>query len=127
MIFLRLGDSIHLLQKKEKISILFSSEGAHFKFSGSTGHGSLLLQNTVGEKIKYIINKMGEFRSKEVAKLTNNPELALGDVTTVNLTMLSGGVQNNVVPPDAKLVYDIRLSIDVDHSAFEEQVISTVL
>lgn len=66
---------------------------------------------------------MNEFRTNEAAKLANNRTLTLGDVTTVNLTMLSGGVQENVVPPEASLVYDIRLAIDVDHKAFEEQVI----
>lgn len=65
---------------------------------------------------------MAEFRSNEVAKLANDSELSLGDVTTVNLTMLSGGVQVNVVPLEAALVYDIRLAVDVDRDAFEEQV-----
>lgn len=69
------------------------------------------------------MNKLTEFRSNEVAKLANDPELTLGDVTTVNLTMLSGGVQGNVVPPAATLVFDIRIALDVDHDAFEEQVI----
>lgn len=105
---------------------MFPAEGVHFKFSGTTGHGSLLLQNAVGDKIQYIITKMTEFRSNEVAKLANNPRLAIGDVTTVNLTMLSGGLQSNIVPPEATLVFDIRLGIDVDHQAFEEQVMSTV-
>lgn len=99
-------------------------EGVRFRFSGTTGHGSLLLPNTVGEKIQYIVNKMTEFRSVEAAKLTNDSTLALGDVTTINLTMLSGGIQNNVIPPEAILVFDVRLSIGVDHEAFEKQVVS---
>lgn len=74
--------------------------------------------------MQYIINKINDFRSNEVLKLANNPELSLGDVTTVNLTMLNGGVQGNVVPPEATLVFDVRIAIDVDHKAFEEQVIS---
>lgn len=69
---------------------------------------------------------MTEFRSNEIAKLANNPELTLGDVTTVNLTMLNGGVQGNVVPPEATVIFDIRIAIDVDHKAFEEQVIFRV-
>lgn len=104
--------------------MLFSRKGPRFKISGSTGHGSLLLQNTVGEKIQYLVNKMNELRANEVAKLDSNPELTLGDVTSINLTMLSGGVQGNVVPPDATLVFDIRLPPNVDHEAFEEQVFS---
>lgn len=42
---------------------------------------------------------MMDFREQEVRKLDNNPDLTIGDVTTVNLTMLSGGIQTNVVPP----------------------------
>lgn len=65
---------------------------------------------------------MAEFRANEVAKLANDPKLSLGDVTTVNLTKLSGGVQANIVPQEATLVYDIRLAVDVDRDAFKEQV-----
>lgn len=82
------------------------------------------MKNTVGEKIQHIVSKMFEFRANEVAKLANNPELTLADVTTVNLTMLSGGVQGNVVPPEATVVFDVRLAIDVDQKAYEEQVMS---
>lgn len=58
---------------------------------GQSGHGSLLFKNTPGEKIHYIIDKFMNLRKIESAKLDSNPELTIGDVTTVNLTMLSGG------------------------------------
>lgn len=61
--------------------------------TGQSGHGSLLLKNTPGEKIHYIINKFMGLRKIESEKLENNPALDIGDVTTVNLTMLSGGSQ----------------------------------
>lgn len=89
-----------------------------FKINGSPGHGSLLLENTAGEKASYLINKLTEYRSKESQKLKENPELVNADVTTVNLTMLKGGVQSNVIPPMLTVVYDIRLAIDVDHTEF---------
>lgn len=63
--------------------------------TGQSGHGSLLLKNTPGEKIHYIINKFMNLRKIESEKLENNPELDIGDVTTVNLTMLSGGSQGS--------------------------------
>lgn len=66
---------------------------------------------------------MYEFRANEVAKLANNSELSLGDVTTVNLTVLNGGVLGNVVPAEATLVFDIRIANDVDHKTFDEQVL----
>lgn len=53
----------------------------------------MLFKNTPGEKIHYIVDKMMSFRKVESAKLENNPELDLGDVTTVNMTLLKGGAQ----------------------------------
>lgn len=64
-----------------------------FLCHGQAGHGSLLLKKTAGEKLHYIIDKLMHFRKGEEAKLENNPELTIGDVTTVNLTMLKGGTQ----------------------------------
>ncbi|KAI8122699.1 hypothetical protein FF38_01384 [Lucilia cuprina] len=94
----------------------------HFKISGQAGHGSLLLKNTVGEKLHYILNKMMAFREHEAKRLESDPNLTIGDVTTVNLTTLSGGVQSNVIPPFMQMGFDIRLAITVDHAEFEKQV-----
>lgn len=44
------------------------------------------------------------------------------DVTTVNLTILKGGVQSNVIPPQFTVVYDIRLAINEDHEKFESMI-----
>lgn len=66
-----------------------------FTCHGQSGHGSLLFKNTPGEKIHYLIDKFMNMRKIESAKLENNPELDLGEVTTVNLTMLSGGAQGD--------------------------------
>lgn len=63
-----------------------------------------------------------DYRQQEVLKLENNPELAIGDVTTVNLTVIKGGVQTNVVPPLLTIAFDVRLAIDVDHVEFEKMV-----
>lgn len=63
-----------------------------------------------------------EFRDHEAEKLSNNKELSAGDVTTVNITMCSGGVQGNVIPPELSFTLDIRLSVDVDLNEFEQQV-----
>lgn len=60
---------------------------------GQAGHGMLLLKNTAGEKLMYVVNKFLEFRKGESEKLEKNPKLTIGDVTTVNLTMISGGTQ----------------------------------
>lgn len=93
-----------------------------FKCSGNAGHGSLLLQNTAGEKVNYLLQKFFELRKNEVQRLESNPELTIGDVTTVNLTMINGGVQGNVIPPIFSITFDVRLAIDVVLNEFEEKV-----
>ena len=47
-------------------------------------------------------------RAEQKAKLDSDPSLTLGDVTTVNLTIMEGGIQTNVVPDKFKLTFDIR-------------------
>lgn len=56
-------------------------------------------------------------------RLENNPQLRIGDVTTINLTKISGGVQSNVIPPKMMLCFDVRLDLNVDHKEFEAKVI----
>ncbi len=94
----------------------------HFKCNGTTGHGSLLHERTAGEKIRHIIDRCMDYRSGQVKLLKENPELSVGDVTTVNLTILQGGVQVNVVPTTLSAIFDVRLAINVDHDEFEKMV-----
>ncbi|KAK9680375.1 Peptidase family M20/M25/M40 [Popillia japonica] len=105
--------------------LLFYGERAiwhfHIHCPGQPGHGSLLLDNTAGEKVHYIVNKLMTFREQEKKKLKDNPTLTLtvGDVTTINLTQLKGGVQSNVVPPELVVVFDCRLPVTVNHKDWE--------
>ncbi|XP_067641183.1 aminoacylase-1-like [Eurosta solidaginis] len=96
----------------------------HVKFilTGTAGHGSLLLENTVGEKFLKFFNKVMEFRQHEVQRLESDTSLTIGDVTTINLTCLNGGVQSNVVPPTLEAVLDIRLALSINHDAFAQQL-----
>ncbi|EDV42523.1 uncharacterized protein Dana_GF16979 [Drosophila ananassae] len=96
--------------------------GIRLKFNGTSGHGSLFLPDTAGEKLNYVVNKFTEFRTSQLDILAKDPSLNLGDVTTVNLTQISGGVQSNVVPPHFEAVFDMRLSIALDVVAFEKQI-----
>jgi len=80
-----------------------------FTTRGQTGHGSLLHENTAAEKIHKIINKMLALRESEKARFKAG-NLQLGDVTTINMTMLGGGLQPNVVPPELSVVFDIRVT-----------------
>ncbi|KAH8377050.1 hypothetical protein KR093_003091 [Drosophila rubida] len=96
--------------------------GMTFRASGQAGHGSMLLSNTAGEKINYIINKMMAFRQTQVDRLLSDKALRMGDVTTVNLTRLGGGVQSNVVPPLLTAGFDTRIALDVDLVKHEKQL-----
>jgi len=93
-----------------------------FKISGTAGHGSILLPNTAGEKFHFIVNKMMEFRSSQVKMLARDSSLFFGDVTTINMTIVNGGVQNNVVPAMLEVVFDMRIAIDVDLNGLEKQI-----
>ncbi len=112
--------------------------------TGNTGHGSRFIENTAVEQIIEIANKALAFRegqrvalhgSKDEANHANcahavaakkrrmakeaagnGSTMTLGDVTTLNLTMLQAGVRSgnsfvyNCVPPVAKCGFDIRIS-----------------
>ncbi|XP_014371744.2 aminoacylase-1-like [Papilio machaon] len=90
---------------------------------GMTGHGAMLQKDsiTAGEKINYIIKKFMEFREKERQKFINGAPL--GEVTTINLTKLEGGVQINVLPEQLSVYFDIRISPFEDHDAFENMIL----
>jgi len=89
---------------------------------GSPGHGSMFLENTAGEKAQYMINKLLAYRAQEKAKLQADPSKTLGDVTTVNLTIINGGVQTNVVPDKFELTFDIRITPTTDIVQFEKGI-----
>lgn len=91
----------------------------NFTLKGQPGHGSMLLKNTAGEKVRNLLDRFIDYRQTQVKRLADDPELTIGDVTTVNITMLNGGVQSNVVPPEYKMTIDMRLALDVDHQEFE--------
>lgn len=78
-----------------------------------------MLANTAGEKVRNLLDRFIDYRQTQVKRLNDHPELTIGDVTTVNVTMMSGGVQANVVPPEYKVTIDMRLALDVDHQEFE--------
>lgn len=89
---------------------------------GNPGHGSRFIENTAAEKIRKVLNTFLDFRAEQEKKLQSDGCLLLGDVTTVNLTSLGGGVQHNVVPNELIAGFDIRIPPTVDLVAFEEQI-----
>jgi aminoacylase len=102
------------------------------KAKGPTGHGSRFIQNTAVSKLVDVANKGLEFR-KEQEELLGHDECGckhgqakkLGDVTTLNLTMLKAGVSTdggetyalNVIPNEAELGFDIRIATTMPTTA----------
>lgn len=62
-----------------------------------------------------------ELRKQELKKLTDL-KCSYGLLTSINLTILKGGLQRNVVPAEMSATFDIRLSIDTDINEFEQRV-----
>ncbi|XP_056000913.1 aminoacylase-1-like isoform X2 [Ostrea edulis] len=83
------------------------------KCPGKPGHGSRFIEDNAAEKVRRVINSFLSFRDEQEKKLKTKGCLRLGDVTTVNLTVLKGGVDGslNVVPSEMFLGFDIRISL----------------
>jgi len=89
---------------------------------GNPGHGSRFVENNAAIKAQYMTNKFMELRAREKARLEANPDLCLGDVTTVNLNIMEGGVQANVIPDKFKLTFDIRITPTTKLKDFEGMI-----
>lgn len=61
----------------------------HLHCPGKPGHGSLLLEDTAGEKVAYILKKIYEFREEQIRKLHEKSILTNGDIFSVNLTRIN--------------------------------------
>ncbi|XP_050692817.1 aminoacylase-1-like isoform X2 [Eriocheir sinensis] len=88
---------------------------------GQPGHGSQFLPNTAGEKLRRVIDRFLAFRDAEEQRLKDDPTLSLGHTTTLNLTMLKGGVQFNVVPAELSVGFDVRVPPTQDFEELEER------
>jgi aminoacylase len=101
---------------------------------GPTGHGSRFIPDTAVSKLLEVANHAMEFRKAEESKLGYTSQgcahceaKKLGDVTTVNLTMLRAGVSMdegktfslNVIPTLAEAGFDVRVCPQFDLKEFE--------
>mmetsp|Transcript_32679 Transcript_32679/g.66705 ORF Transcript_32679/g.66705 Transcript_32679/m.66705 type:complete len:450 (+) Transcript_32679:634-1983(+) len=110
--------------------------------AGPTGHGSRFIQNTAVSKLMGVVQKALAFRQEQEDALgwNNNttknqhPEgckhaqaRKLGDVTTLNVTMLRTGVSCdggktfslNVIPTEAEAGFDVRICPSLATSDFK--------
>jgi len=118
---------------------------------GNTGHALHFIQETAAAKSLKILNAFDQFRNEQIAKLNTLPggaQLRLGDVHTLNMTMIEvliissfiflilhfinqlqldltcsqGGVQPNVIAPEMKITYDLRVSPEGTEKEIEELI-----
>ena len=113
--------------------------------TGNTGHGSRFIENTAVEQLVELANRALAFRKgqrdalhgsghgdhsncshavaakrRRLAKAKSGGKMAMGDVTSLNITTLQAGVRSgdsfvyNCVPPAARLSMDIRISPHTD-------------
>lgn len=101
---------------------------ARFTAAGPVGHASKLIDNTAIDRLSRAMTRITAQRDKNVAKLVSNPNLKLGDVTTINTTVINGGTTNdggktfapNVIPSDAFIVADIRVALSDYRETIDE-------
>ncbi|KAI9179980.1 adenylate cyclase [Blastocladiella emersonii ATCC 22665] len=101
--------------------------GVKVTVTGETGHGSQFIANTPGPKLNRVMAKFLAFRDEQEALLnsakhSDGRPFSLGDVTTVNLTKLDGGVQYNVIPQNLTMGFDIRVSPTMNLEKFRDMV-----
>ncbi|OLY84192.1 Aminoacylase-1 [Smittium mucronatum] len=99
-----------------------TNNAVKFTCRGNTGHGSQFITDTAVSKLLNISRELTEFRNEEEQRLISKygevNQSNLGFVTTVNLNIINGGVQVNVVPDNFQAEFDIRVSPDTDLEEF---------
>ncbi|CAM9217824.1 unnamed protein product, partial [Discosporangium mesarthrocarpum] len=102
------------------------------KATGPTGHGSRFVKDTAVEKLLKLCNKALKFRQEQEEALghtggcSHATAKTLGDVTTLNLTVLRAGVSLdggktysiNVVPTEAMAAFDVRITPNMPPEEF---------
>jgi len=89
--------------------------------TGQPGHGSQFIPDSAGERLRAVVDRFMDYRQTQKDKMEKN-NLPIGEVTTVNLTMLQGGVQYNVVPAELKVGFDMRVTPLYDLDEFDKQL-----
>lgn len=96
----------------------------HVKCKGTPGHASMLKADTAGEKFWRFTDKLMRFREGQKTRLdwSYPANQQMGETMSVNLTMVEGGKQPNVIPSELTATFDIRIPPTVDIAVFEKQL-----
>ncbi|GFN97465.1 aminoacylase-1-like, partial [Plakobranchus ocellatus] len=89
---------------------------------GPPGHASAFIENTAVKKLHNVIGYCLAFRDEQEKLYKANPSAGLGAVATLNVTMLEGGVQPNVVPASMSAYIDMRLPPSITPSKMKVQI-----
>lgn len=123
-----------LANPSDKFTLFYSERviwWLRIRATGATGHASRFVQGAATHKLMAAVQRFLAFREEQEAKLNSHRcNCRLGDVTTLNLTMLRAGVSNdggetfalNVLPTEAEAGFDIRIPPTVPLAEFEERV-----
>lgn len=102
-----------LASPSDKFRIFYSERARWWlklTFKGNVGHGSRLVKGTAAEKFSHVVNEMHTFKAEQIAWAETRGDLFEGDIVNLNMTVLRGGVQTNVVPGEMSAAFDIRIS-----------------
>ncbi|GFN97463.1 aminoacylase-1-like [Plakobranchus ocellatus] len=89
---------------------------------GPPGHASAFIENTAVKKLHNVIGYCLAFRDEQEKLYKANPAAGLGAVTTLNVSVLEGGVQPNVVPASMSAIVDMRLPPTITPSEMKAQI-----
>ncbi|KAK9874876.1 hypothetical protein WA026_005690 [Henosepilachna vigintioctopunctata] len=88
---------------------------------GQSGHGSIFSDNTPGEQLALILEKVYDFRKEQKEKIQNEL-IEVGETVSVNCTKVSGGEQYNVVPNEMTATFDMRIPPTYSFEEIEEMI-----
>jgi aminoacylase len=98
------------------------------KAKGGAGHGSQFIEPLSTARLIKVLTKFLAFRDAELQRLNTSTNsfgapLTLGDVTSLNVTMLNAGVQMNVVPEHAEAGVDMRVTPTTNLHKLEQTIL----
>ncbi|KAK3767604.1 hypothetical protein RRG08_003865 [Elysia crispata] len=89
---------------------------------GQPGHASAFIENTAVKKLHNVLTSCLAFREQQENLFKANPEAGMGAVTSLNVTILEGGVQPNVVPASMSASVDMRITPTVEASEVKAMI-----
>eukprot|EP00455_Lapot_gusevi_P026273 TRINITY_DN2772_c0_g1_i2.p1 TRINITY_DN2772_c0_g1~~TRINITY_DN2772_c0_g1_i2.p1 ORF type:complete len:434 (+),score=117.65 TRINITY_DN2772_c0_g1_i2:60-1304(+) len=130
-----------LASESNEYTVFYGERGIWWlivRATGPTGHASRLPEATAMQRLITSINRFLEYRQGQLEQLhghhgagcSHAVAKTLGDVVSINLTMLQGGVTTdgkrfalNVIPSEAQAGFDLRIPPHIDPRDFEQNCI----